>query len=124
MRPRGDRWFGHGSILKSPLSAASGWRIFRLAAKRRGLFLRMDLPKLSPANVSPRAPRLAALDALLLARLGEREKAAHRTTAIITADATDAQRLIDEMAFSPRTALRLFPDWETLPYDQFSRTRI
>ena len=81
----------------------------------------MDLPKLSPGKrfTLPRPPGSA--DALLLARLAERDKAEHRTTAIVTADATDAQRLIDEMAFfAPGLRCALFPDWETLPYDQFS----
>lgn len=60
-------------------------------------------------------------DALLLARLGQREKAAGKLTAIITSDATTAQRLMDEMAFfAPDLRYALFPDWETLPYDTFS----
>ena len=67
------------------------------------------------------APPVGSADALLLARLGEREKAAGRVTAIVTADASDAQRLIDEMAFfAPGLRCALFPDWETLPYDSFS----
>ncbi|HYP71457.1 MAG TPA: transcription-repair coupling factor, partial [Variovorax sp.] len=38
-----------------------------------------------------------------------------------TADANDAQRLIDEMRFfAPDLRCALFPDWETLPYDSFS----
>ena len=60
-------------------------------------------------------------DALLLARLGQREQAAGKLTAIITSDATTAQRLMDEMAFfAPDLRYALFPDWETLPYDTFS----
>ena len=81
----------------------------------------MDLPKLSAGKrfTLPRPPGSA--DALLLARLAEREKAAGKLTAIVTADATDAQRLIDEMAFfAPDLRCALFPDWETLPYDSFS----
>ena len=81
----------------------------------------MDLPKLSPGKryTLPRPPGSA--DALLLARLAEREKAGGKLTAIVTADATDAQRLIDEMAFfAPDLRCALFPDWETLPYDSFS----
>lgn len=40
---------------------------------------------------------------------------------MFTADATDAQRLIDELAFfAPGLRTALFPDWETLPYDTFS----
>ena len=53
----------------------------------------MDLPKLSSGKryTLPRPPGSA--DALLLARLGEREKAAGKPLAIITADAADAQRI-------------------------------
>ena len=41
--------------------------------------------------------------------------------AIFTADALDAQRLLDELAFfAPDLRCVLFPDWETLPYDTFS----
>ena len=59
----------------------------------------MDLPKLSPGKrfTLPRAAGSA--DALLLAQLGERERALRRTTAIVTADASDARRLVDELAF-------------------------
>src|SRR5688572_12833928 len=84
-------------------------------------YLFMDLPKLSPGKrfTLPRPPGSA--DALLLARLAERDKAAGKLTAIVTADATDAQRLIEEMAFfAPALRCALFPDWETLPYDSFS----
>ena len=64
---------------------------------------------------------MGSADSLLLARLAERDKAAGHTTAIVTSDATDAQRLIDEMAFfAPGLRCALFPDWETLPYDTFS----
>ncbi|MBA2961336.1 MULTISPECIES: transcription-repair coupling factor [Ramlibacter] len=81
----------------------------------------MELPKLSPGKryALPRPPGSA--DALLLARLSEREKAAGRPTGIVTAGAADAQRLIDELAFfAPDLRVALFPDWETLPYDTFS----
>ncbi|HRA14627.1 MAG TPA: transcription-repair coupling factor [Giesbergeria sp.] len=81
----------------------------------------MDLPKLLPGKRFTVPRPTGSADALLLARLGEREKAAQRTTVIVTADASDAQRLIDEMAFfAPELRCALFPDWETLPYDQFS----
>ncbi|MGE0099655.1 MAG: transcription-repair coupling factor [Hydrogenophaga sp.] len=81
----------------------------------------MDLPKLSPGKRHTLPLPGGSADALLLARLAAREKAAGRLTAIVTADANDAQRLIDEMAFFA-SGLRcaLFPDWETLPYDTFS----
>jgi len=81
----------------------------------------MDLPKLHPGKryTLPRPPGSA--DALLLSMLGQREKAAGKLLAVVTADATDAQRLIDEIAFfAPELRCALFPDWETLPYDTFS----
>ena len=81
----------------------------------------MDLPKLIPGKrfTLPRPPGSA--DALLLAQLAQRDKAARQITTIVTADAGDAQRLIDELRFfAPDLRCTLFPDWETLPYDNFS----
>ena len=81
----------------------------------------MDLPKLLPGKRYTLPRPTGSADALLLAQLGLREKNAGKLTAIVTADATDAQRLIDEMAFfAPELRCVLFPDWETLPYDTFS----
>ena len=81
----------------------------------------VPLPKLSPGKrfTLPRPP--GSSDALLLAQLAQRETAAGHPTAIVCADASDAQRLMEEMAFfAPELRLALFPDWETLPYDAFS----
>ncbi|MES2012686.1 MAG: CarD family transcriptional regulator, partial [Pseudomonadota bacterium] len=40
---------------------------------------------------------------------------------IIAASAFDAQRLLEEIPyFAPSLSVHLLPDWETLPYDQFS----
>jgi transcription-repair coupling factor (superfamily II helicase) len=69
----------------------------------------------------PDRKRLASLagsaDALAIARLAEAEK----PLAVVAATALDAQRLIEEIAwFAPRLRTALLPDWETLPYDQFS----
>jgi transcription-repair coupling factor (superfamily II helicase) len=81
----------------------------------------MQLPKLTPGKRFTLPRPAGSSDALLLAHLARRELAAGKPTAIITADATDAQRLIDEMAFfAPELRVALFPDWETLPYDTFS----
>ena len=56
-------------------------------------------------------------DALAIARLA----AAEKPLAVITAAALDAQRLLDEIAWlAPQLGVCLLPDWETLPYDQFS----
>ena len=81
----------------------------------------MDLPKLMAGkrHALPRPPGSA--DALLLAQLARREAGARRLTAIVTADAGDARRLLDELAFfAPGLRAVLLPDWETLPYDRFS----
>ncbi|MBK9238481.1 MAG: transcription-repair coupling factor [Rhodoferax sp.] len=81
----------------------------------------MDLPKLTPGKRFALPRPAGSADALLLAQLAQRDKAAGQLTAIITANATDAQRLMDEMAFfAPELRCALFPDWETLPYDSFS----
>ncbi len=67
-------------------------------------------------------PRPAAdADALFLAEFARREAASGKLTAIVCADAQDARRLQDEIAFfAPELAGVMFPDWETLPYDSFS----
>ncbi len=55
--------------------------------------------------------------ALLLSRLATER----RPVLIVTNEAADAQRLVDELRFfSPALRIHLFPDWETLPYDAFS----
>src|ERR687892_1049923 len=65
-----------------------------------------------------RFTRLAgSADALALARLAQAEK----PLAVISATALDAQRLVEEIHwFAPQLRVCLLPDWETLPYDQFS----
>jgi transcription-repair coupling factor (superfamily II helicase) len=65
-----------------------------------------------------RYTRLAgSADALAVARLAQAEK----PLTVITAAALDAQRLVDEVRwFAPQSRFCLLPDWETLPYDQFS----
>jgi transcription-repair coupling factor (superfamily II helicase) len=81
----------------------------------------MDLPKLQSGKRYTLPRPAGSADALLLAQLGEREKAAGLPVVVVTADANDAQRLIEEIAFfAPNLRCALFPDWETLPYDTFS----
>ena len=81
----------------------------------------MHLPSLATGKRFTLPRPVGSADALLLAQLAEREKAAGRITAIVTADATDAQRLLEEINFfNPALRCALFPDWETLPYDSFS----
>src|SRR5438067_12126572 len=60
---------------------------------------------------------VGSADALALARLAQEE----HPVALVSATALDAQRLVDEIAwFAPQLRVCLLPDWETLPYDQFS----
>ena len=81
----------------------------------------MNLPTLHPGQRFTLPRPLGSADALLLARLAEREKAGGRLTAIVTAEASDAQRLLEELVFfAPELRCVVFPDWETLPYDTFS----
>ena len=79
------------------------------------------LPKLMPGKRYTLPQPAGSADALLIARLGLREKVAGKLVAIVTSDATTAQRLMQELAFfAPDLRCALFPDWETLPYDTFS----
>src|SRR5690606_8976772 len=56
-------------------------------------------------------------DALALAELA----ASGRRLVVLTAQAGDAQRLVEEIPyFVPGLRVFLLPDWETLPYDQIS----
>jgi transcription-repair coupling factor (superfamily II helicase) len=81
----------------------------------------MDLPKLNPGKRFTLPQPVGSADALLIGQLGLREKAAGKLVAIVTSDATTAQRLMQELAFfAPDLRCALFPDWETLPYDTFS----
>ncbi len=81
----------------------------------------LPLPSIAPGKRYT-VPRPAGSgDALLLAHFAQAHKAQGQLTAILTADASDAQRLMDEMAFFvPDLRCAIFPDWETLPYDTFS----
>src|SRR5688500_2594633 len=74
-------------------------------------------------NVPPPGERVRTLplagssDALALARLAR----TRRPLAVFTATAADAQRLLEELPFFDHgLKVHLFPDWETLPYDQLS----
>ena len=81
----------------------------------------MHLPTLTPGKRFALPRPTGSSDALLLAQLATRESARKRPTAIVCADASDTRRLMDELAFfAPDLRCALFPDWETLPYDQFS----
>ncbi len=60
-------------------------------------------------------------DAWLLSQFAAQARQQHRLVVAISADALDAQRLVDEIRyFDPSLAVRPLPDWETLPYDTLS----
>ena len=81
----------------------------------------MQLPSLISGKRFTLPRPAGSADAVLLAQLAQREKKAGKLTAIVTSDAADAQRLMDELVFfAPGLRCVMFPDWETLPYDTFS----
>jgi transcription-repair coupling factor (superfamily II helicase) len=75
-------------------------------------------PQMPAAGSRVRTPLLhGSADSLMLSGLA----APGRPLAIVTASAQEAQRYLEELAFfNPRLRAHLFPDWETLPYDQLS----
>ena len=60
----------------------------------------MELPKLQLSKRFTLPRPVGSADALLLSALGQREKASGKLMAIVTADAMDAQRLMEEMSTS------------------------
>ncbi|MBI3045477.1 MAG: transcription-repair coupling factor [Betaproteobacteria bacterium] len=71
----------------------------------------------APGSRARTQPLYGSSDALLIAQLAR----ARRPLAVIAALASDAQRLLEEIPFfDPGIRAHLLPDWETLPYDQFS----
>jgi transcription-repair coupling factor (superfamily II helicase) len=60
---------------------------------------------------------VGSADALAISELATPQ----RPIIVLTANALDAQRLLDEIRwFAPKLTVSLLPDWETLPYDHFS----
>jgi transcription-repair coupling factor (superfamily II helicase) len=79
------------------------------------MLFRAPLPR--PGHIQRYAGLTGSSDALALAQLA----ATTRPLLVITETALEAQRLRDEIpCFAPDLSVHLFPDWETLPYDQFS----
>ena len=61
------------------------------------------------------------LDSISLATLSCRLKTTKQCLVVITSNAFEAQRLLEELPyFAPDITVNLLPDWETLPYDVFS----
>ena len=81
----------------------------------------MQLPTIAPGKRFTLPRPVGSADALLVARLAQRHAEQRAVTAVIAAEPADAQRLADELPFfAPNLRVALFPDWETLPYDNFS----
>ncbi|MDB5953181.1 MAG: mfd, partial [Massilia sp.] len=61
-------------------------------------------------------------DAYALAAAGLALKSRQQMLTVIVANASDGQRLLDEIPWfaDGKLACHLLPDWETLPYDAFS----
>ena len=81
----------------------------------------MQLPVIAPGKRFTLPRPTGSADALLLARHAQAQQAQGRLLAIVTAEPADTQRLADELPFfAPGLRVAVFPDWETLPYDNFS----
>ncbi|MCP5264539.1 MAG: transcription-repair coupling factor [Burkholderiaceae bacterium] len=73
-----------------------------------------------PDSAFTLTPTHGSSDAWLIAMLAMR-KDRPGPIVVVVANAPDAPRLIEEIAFfAPQLRARLLPDWETLPYDSFS----
>ena len=81
----------------------------------------MQLPAIAPGKRFALPRPIGSADALLLARHAVERAAAGQLLCIVAADPADVQRLADELPFfAPALRIAVFPDWETLPYDNFS----
>jgi transcription-repair coupling factor (superfamily II helicase) len=82
--------------------------------------LNKHLPK--PATRFALPSLYGSSDAYALAVAARALKADKRMLTVIVANASDGQRLLDEIAWfaDGKLACHLLPDWETLPYDAFS----
>jgi transcription-repair coupling factor (superfamily II helicase) len=81
----------------------------------------MQIPSLAPGKRFSLPRPIGSADALLLARFVQAQAAQKRIAAVFAAEPADAQRLEAELAFfAPELRIAVFPDWETLPYDNFS----
>ena len=80
----------------------------------------LTLPPRKPGERTVLPPFAGSADALTIAHLANAPER-RKLTAVLTASTNDAQRLLEEIPwFAPGLRVRLLPDWETLPYDNFS----
>ncbi|CAG2130220.1 transcription-repair coupling factor [Cupriavidus plantarum] len=81
----------------------------------------LSLPLIKPGMRHAVTGLTGSSDALLVAAYMRAHRAQVPMLAVVCANATDAQRLAEEIPwFAPELRVRLLPDWETLPYDSFS----
>jgi len=81
----------------------------------------MQFPQIAPGKRFTLPRPLGSADALWLARWAAQQRARRSLVAVFTAEPADAARLADELPFfAPELRVAVFPDWETLPYDNFS----
>jgi transcription-repair coupling factor (superfamily II helicase) len=82
--------------------------------------LKQSLPK--PGTRFALPALYGSSDAYALALAGLELKSQKQMLAVVVANASDGQRLQDEIAWfaDGKLACHLLPDWETLPYDAFS----
>src|SRR3954447_21657350 len=77
----------------------------------------LSLPLPTPGSRLSVSGLHGSSDALAIAAPARRR----RPLAVFTSQALDGQRLAQELPFfEPGLRVNLFPDWETLPYDNFS----
>ena len=80
--------------------------------------LKKALPK--PGNRFVLPALYGSSDAWALAQAALELKSRGQMLAVIVAQASDGQRLLDEIPwFAASLRCHLLPDWETLPYDAF-----
>ena len=81
----------------------------------------MHLPRVASGKRFTLPRPCGSADALLLARFAQARKSEGAMSAVICAEPADTQRLEGELPFfAPELRVAVFPDWETLPYDNFS----
>ena len=82
--------------------------------------LKKSLPKTGTRFALPTL--FGSADAYALSVAALELKASKQMLAVVVANASDAQRLLDEIPWfaEGKLACHLLPDWETLPYDAFS----
>lgn len=81
----------------------------------------MQLPELKSGQRFSMTLPPGSSDTVLLSALALQRQSVQQQLVVFTADPVDTQRIADEIVFfAPQLRVAIFPDWETLPYDNFS----